>query len=369
MKQRHAGWMGLILAAALLSFANRAPGATLKVGDAAPELKVGKWVQGGPIKSFAPDKAYIVEFWATWCGPCRVSIPHLNEIHTKFKDKGLVVIGQDCWEKDESLVPPFIEKMGDKMTYNVALDDKQDSKKGTMAETWMEAAGQNGIPSAFLVDKKGKIVWIGHPMGLKEEIIEQVLAGTFDVEKAAAAFDKQQKAQEEMAKNQKPLRESSQRLDQAFNAKDWDKAEVAVKELSALLPKENQIGLNGIRLRIALGKGDEEAAGKLIEQMRSSQPDDPMAENEIAWQLAVQEGLKGSLLETAAKIVDHANSLSGGKNPMILDTLARVTFMQGKKDKAIEIQAKALELAEADMKDDLRATLESYKDGKLPSAK
>src|SRR5512136_324820 len=118
---------------------------TLKVGDPAPKLQTGKWVQGDPVKQFEKDKAYIVEFWATWCGPCRVSIPHLNEIHNKFKDKGLVVIGQDCWEKDESLVEPFIKKMADKMTYRVALDDKQGSEKGKMAETWMEAAGQNGI--------------------------------------------------------------------------------------------------------------------------------------------------------------------------------------------------------------------------------
>jgi len=159
--------------------------ATLKAGDPAPKLETGKWVQGEPVKDFQKGKAYIVEFWATWCPPCRASIPHLNETYLKFKDKGLVVIGQDCWEKDESLVAPFVEKMGDKMTYRVALDDKTSNKKGQMAITWMEAAGRNGIPSAFLVDTKGKIAWIGHPMALKEEVIEDVLAGKYDASKAA----------------------------------------------------------------------------------------------------------------------------------------------------------------------------------------
>src|SRR5262245_37552422 len=46
---------------------------TLKVGDKAPKLQTGKWIQGDPVKEFEKDKAYIVEFWATWCGPCRVS--------------------------------------------------------------------------------------------------------------------------------------------------------------------------------------------------------------------------------------------------------------------------------------------------------
>ena len=149
---------------------------TLKVGDPAPKLQTGKWVQGEPVKGFQKGKAYLVEFWATWCPPCRTSIPHLNEVHNKFKDKGLIVIGQDCWERDESLVAPFVKKMGDKMTYRVALDDKAGNKKGQMAVTWMEAADRDGIPSAFLVDAKGKIAWIGHPMQLKEETIEAALA-------------------------------------------------------------------------------------------------------------------------------------------------------------------------------------------------
>lgn len=157
---------------------------TLKVGDPAPKLQTGKWVQGDPVKDFEKGKAYIVEFWATWCGPCRATIPHLNEVYTKFKDKGLVVIGQNCWEQDEDLVAPFVKKMGSDMTYRVALDNKTSDEKGKMAQTWMAAAGRKGIPSAFLVDKKGVIAWIGHPMELKDQMIEDVLAGKTLVSKA-----------------------------------------------------------------------------------------------------------------------------------------------------------------------------------------
>jgi thiol-disulfide isomerase/thioredoxin len=183
-------WLGAVLVLAAGTMLPLAA-ATLKAGDPAPKLETGKWVQGEPVKDFQKGKAYIVEFWATWCPPCRASIPHLNETYLKFKDKGLVVIGQDCWEKDESLVAPFVEKMGDKMTYRVALDDKTSNKKGQMAITWMEAAGRNGIPSAFLVDTKGKIAWIGHPMALKEDVIEEVLAGKFDARKAAEVSSSQ----------------------------------------------------------------------------------------------------------------------------------------------------------------------------------
>jgi thiol-disulfide isomerase/thioredoxin len=179
----------LICAAALVTLGasatlTLAADPTLKVGDPAPKLQTGAWVQGDPVKEFQNGKAYIVEFWATWCGPCRASIPHLNEIYTQFKDKGLIVIGQDCWEQDDSKVAPFVKQMGDKMTYRVALDDKSSDTKGAMAKTWMTAAGRKGIPSAFLIDTKGRIAWIGHPMALKDQIIEDALAGKSEVSKA-----------------------------------------------------------------------------------------------------------------------------------------------------------------------------------------
>lgn len=336
------------------------PAASLKVGDPAPKLQTGKWVQGTPVKGFEKDKTYIVEFWATWCGPCRVSIPHLNEIHEKFKDKGLVVIGQDCWERDESLVQPFIEKMGEKMTYRVALDDKSDGGKGKMAETWMEAAGQNGIPSAFLVDKTGTIAWIGHPMTLKESMIEEVMAGTYDLKKAAAEAEVTQK-------NEAELMRLSRELSKAMQAKEWDTAEATLGKISPLLTEDQRGGLDSARLRIALMKEDYAAAGKLAEKL-SAEAKEPMMKNQLAWMLATTKGIKGDALKAAAKIAASANEGSGGKDPAILDTLARVTWLQGQKEKAIELQKKAVDLAEDDMKSDLQQTLDSYKAGKLPNA-
>ncbi len=148
-----------------------APAATLKVGDPAPKLAPAKWIQGDAITAFEPGKLYVVEFWATWCGPCRASIPHLSEMNTKFKDKGVVFIGQNVWEEKADAAVPFVKKMGDKMNYNVATD----TEDKTMATTWLTAAGQDGIPSAFLVDQTGKIAWIGHPMNGLDKAIEAAL--------------------------------------------------------------------------------------------------------------------------------------------------------------------------------------------------
>lgn len=175
MKTMHLGLAAAMAAMLVGGKLEAAQAAKLKVGDPAPKLQVGKWVQGDAVTGFQPGKAYLVEFWATWCPPCRASIPHVNELHAKFKDKGLVVIGQNVWEKNDAAVAPFVKQMGSKMTYRVALDDKASGKDGKMAVTWMEAAGRDGIPSAFLVNKQGKIAWIGHPMELKDTDIEKVL--------------------------------------------------------------------------------------------------------------------------------------------------------------------------------------------------
>ena len=64
-----------------------------------------------------------------------------------------------------------------------------------MAKTWMQAAGQNGIPTAFVVNKESRIAWIGHPMTI-DSPLSKVVAGEWDIQAAKTEFDKQQAAQE-----------------------------------------------------------------------------------------------------------------------------------------------------------------------------
>jgi thiol-disulfide isomerase/thioredoxin len=370
MKTTQLKWTATVAALALGTTLSPAAQTTLKVGDPAPKLQVGKWVQGDPVKEFQEGKAYIVEFWATWCGPCRVSIPHLNEIHNKFKDKGLIVIGQDCWEGDESLVEPFIKKMDDQMTYRVALDDKKNtdkandkpgSDKGKMAETWMEAAGQNGIPSAFLVDTKGVIAWIGHPMNLKEEVIEQVLTEKFDLKKAAVEYEKQMKKEMEM-------RAVWTDLNRAMQKKNWEEATAKLAEAERLLPEDGRDSLDSTRFNILIGQKDYSTAYKLAAKMSDAHKDNAMLQNQLAWQMITDSTIEKPDLDLANKIATRANDAAKSKDPAILDTLARVLFMQGKKDKAIELQEKAVNLADDEMKKSLQKTLDSYKKGELTKA-
>ncbi|MDB6067501.1 MAG: Redoxin domain protein, partial [Pedosphaera sp.] len=299
--------------------------------------------------------------WATWCGPCKTSIPHLNETAKKYKDKGLIVIGQDCWEQDEEKVAPFVKTMSDKMTYCVALDDKDGSEKGKMAETWMAAAGRNGIPSAFLVDTTGKIAWIGHPMQLKEQVIEDVLAGKYDLTKAAADSDSEGKDQAKLAK-------VATDLGKAMKNKDWDAATTQLDAIEKLLPEDQRGNLDMARMTVSFGKKDYPAAYKMATKISDAHKDDAMVQNQLAWQIATDDSIEKRDLGVAETIAKRANDASEGKNPAIMDTLARVYFMQDKKTEAIALEEKAVKLAEDDMKDSLQKTLDSYKKGDLPKA-
>jgi thiol-disulfide isomerase/thioredoxin len=348
---------------------------TLKVGDPAPKLASGKFVQGDAVKEFTPGKAYIVEFWATWCGPCRASIPHLNDIYTKYKDKGLVVIGQDCWEQDDSQVEPFIKKMGEKMTYRVALDDKSSASKGKMAETWMEAAGQHGIPTAFLVDTNGNVAWIGHPMELeeKQDVIDQVLAGKYDIKKAAADYTQKLKDEAEQEKVMQPFQEKMSAMSQAMHAEKWDDALADLTAAEKLLPESSRtsmkLNFDVNRYRILLGKKDYPAAYELANKISDAHPSNAALLNFLSWQIIKDKDNAKPNLELAEKMIDRAVKASDGKEPAILDTQARIQFMKGQKEAAIATQTKAVALADDDSKTVLQSTLDSYKQGKLPADK
>src|SRR6476661_706165 len=98
----------IAVAACLALAATSSAEEILNLGDAAPPLVVSRWVKGEKFETFEPGKTYVVEFWATWCGPCRASIPHLTELARKYKDAGVRVVGVDVWEQDTSKVQPFL---------------------------------------------------------------------------------------------------------------------------------------------------------------------------------------------------------------------------------------------------------------------
>jgi len=185
---------------------------TLVAGADVPsiELEGIEWIKGEPVTSLNEDgKVYMIECWATWCGPCIASIPHINELHTKFADKGLVVVGMNVFEDGLDNIKKFVTEQGEGMSYRVAYSGGRDS---VFSKLWLEAAGVSGIPHAFFV-KNGKLLFTSHPAQVDEELVTKMLGDDFD----PAAYAAEQKAEEER------MMAIQQKVGPMMQAGDWAK--------------------------------------------------------------------------------------------------------------------------------------------------
>ncbi len=328
--------------------------ATLTIGSPAPKLPVAEWVKGKPV-TLGDGGIHVVEFWATWCGPCKVSIPHLTAMAKKYAGKADFT-GVSVWERGAdvpTLVKTFVTKMGTKMDYHVARDDA----KGTLAATWMTAAGQDGIPTAFLIDKTGKVVWIGHPMDGLDEAVGKVVAGTFDTASAAKGIKEKQEAKAKDAAK-------SAKLDELFGPAlalaRQKKLPEAVAAIDAVLA--SNAGYAGdvapLKFRMMMSYDEVGAQSYAARAAKAELKDKPETLNQIAWGIVEPKSVVKKPDYTSAVIIAEAGvAATQGKDPMVLDTLSYAYEKAGDLDKAISTEEKAVGLFPVDAKSEDQANM------------
>jgi peroxiredoxin len=91
-------------------------------------------------------RVLILDFWATWCAPCRVEIPHFVELQKHYGDRGLTVIGISLDEQEPEVVKNFVKQLG--VNYPIVIGSEK------VAEAY---GGINGLPTTFVIDRQGRI--------------------------------------------------------------------------------------------------------------------------------------------------------------------------------------------------------------------
>ncbi|MBX3120194.1 MAG: redoxin family protein [Fimbriimonadaceae bacterium] len=342
--------LSLLMLASASSLAQAQEKAKLQVGQPAPAVKIAKWIKGSKVEMFDKNKVYVVEFWATWCGPCKETIPHLTELAKKFKDK-VSFIGVDSFEVDPdepvvkgengepehfAMVEKFVKDMGAKMDYNVGID----TTDGFMAKNWMDAANQGGIPTAFIVDQAGKLAWIGHPLDDMDKVLEKILAKKWN---ALAEAKKKADAEEAASKDAAKFMKASELMESG----EYKAAVEILDDLYATGPKEARQLIIPMIVDSMVHYDEPGTYARVQKWLDKGELTSASTLNEIAWNMMTEARFKKPNVDLVLKLAEKAVKATDSKDGMIMDTLALAHYKKGNFDKAVDYQTKAVALVKA----------------------
>jgi thiol-disulfide isomerase/thioredoxin len=140
------------------------------IGSVAPDFSLKSVPDGKTVTlSSLRGKAVVVNFWATWCGPCKIEMPWLVDLQKKYGDQGLQIVGITKDDTNEDTIAKFTKKMG--VNYTVLVGNQQ------VVDLY---GGVGGLPTSFFVNRSGKVVHeiVGLDSESKfEDAIKKALSG------------------------------------------------------------------------------------------------------------------------------------------------------------------------------------------------
>ena len=361
----------VLFCAALIAF-SKAPATadqSLGIGSKAPALDIEHWLQDGNgffkhTKEFEEGNVYVVEFWATWCGPCIGSMPHLAELQNKYRGQGVQIISISDESVDEidalmQQVHPQAGKTFAEVTSAYSLTTDPDRSSQT---DYMDAANQQGIPTSFIVGKTGLIEWIGHPMEM-DEPLDQIVNDKWDRKGFAKAYAARADFERVMEKLGRLVGASQH--DSAIKYVQAEIAKAKKNELSDMVMQYTDI-LHS--LKVSAGKVDEAT----IEYYRAhikKIADNPIALSQFGFQLYGVSQQGGKVGPLASDIIEaltaRKDAIPPDAGPFVNNTLAQLHVVNGDIEKAIAAQQTAVDAADERQKrrllpflNDLKSRLE-----------
>lgn len=159
----------LLLVFCTILYLNSFSQSAINVGDAAPAISITDWIANVPENRSLKDKFVVLEFWATWCGPCIEAVPHMNALQEKFANSKLCFISMT--DEPPSLVISTMKRV---KFNSIVVSDQQ---KSTHIRYGDGKKGLERYPLAVLINNKGFIAWIGEPRNLSEQLLKKFLKG------------------------------------------------------------------------------------------------------------------------------------------------------------------------------------------------
>lgn len=325
----------------------------LAVGDRAPELDIAGWAKG-PAITLGDGQVTIVVLWSTWSDQSVSALGYLTDLHDRTGAE-VRVLGVATFEPGQmGTLDPFVRGRGREIGFPVALDNKTSTY-----DAYCVASGSPGIPTAFVVDRRGRIAWIGHPFDGLDDVLEQVRAGSWDIEAARAQFLRRARVKERTM----PMLES---VTQALEQGEVERALDLYDQIIAIEPTIN--GTYAFQKFILLGYELARPADAVAYARTAFEgwlADDPEMCSSIAWALLEEPAFadQESARELALSLARRADTLRESRDASTLDTLARALWANDQHAEAIKAAERAVQLAlDNRMKADFAARLENYKD-------